>query len=55
MERDTIKCFFCGGKANIKEQDDLIIVSCPQCKRETELDEYQELFNQWIGDIRKEE
>jgi hypothetical protein len=52
MERDTIKCFFCGGKANIKEQDDLIIVSCPQCKRETVLDTYQEMFDVWLGDIR---
>jgi hypothetical protein len=55
MERDTIKCFFCGGKANIKEQGGLNVVSCPQCKRETELDIYQELFDVWMGDIRKEE
>ncbi len=54
MDHDTIKCFFCGGKANIKEQDDLKVVSCPKCKRETELDTYQDMFDQWIGDIRKE-
>jgi hypothetical protein len=52
MERDTIKCFFCGGKANIKEQDNHKVVSCPQCKRETELDEYQDIFDVWLGDIR---
>jgi hypothetical protein len=54
MDHDTIKCFFCGGKANIKEQGDLKVVSCPKCKRETELDTYQDMFDQWIGDIRKE-
>ena len=52
MEHDTIKCFFCGGKANIKEQDDLKIVVCPKCKRETELETYQDLLDVWMGDIR---
>ena len=52
MERDTIKCFFCGGRANIKEQDDLKIVVCPKCKRETEMDTYQDLLDVWMGDIR---
>jgi len=52
MAGDTIKCFFCGGKADIKEQDDQTVVICPQCKRETELDNYQELFDVWLGDIR---
>ena len=55
MDHDTIKCLFCGGKANINEQDDLKIVVCPKCKRETELDTYQDLFDTWMGDIRKEE
>ena len=55
MKVDTIKCFFCGGKANIKEKGDLKVVSCPQCKRETELDEYQDMFNIWLGDIRNKD
>jgi len=50
-----IVCIFCGGRANIKKQNDLKIVSCPRCKRETELDTYQDMFDKWIGDIRKEE
>ena len=52
MEDDTIKCFFCGGKAKIKEQNDLKIVVCPKCKRETELETYQDLLDVWMGDIR---
>ncbi len=52
VEIDTIKCFFCGGKADIKEQGDQTLVSCPQCKRETELVEYQDIFDIWMGDIR---
>ena len=55
MEHNTIKCFFCGGKANISEQDDLKIVVCPKCKRETELETYQELFDVWMGDIRNKD
>ena len=55
MEHDTIKCFFCGGKANINEQDDLKIVVCPKCKRETKLETYQELFDVWMGDIRNKD
>ena len=52
MEHETIKCFFCSGKANIKKQDDQKIVVCPKCKRETELETYQDLFDVWMGDIR---
>jgi hypothetical protein len=55
MEREKIICIFCGAIAKIKEQDDLIIVSCPQCKRETELDEYQGVFDKWLGDIRNKD
>ncbi|MFC1876375.1 hypothetical protein ACFL2E_03775 [Thermodesulfobacteriota bacterium] len=55
MEHDTIKCFFCGGKANIKKQDDLKIVVCPKCKRETEMDTYQDLLDVWMGDIRNKD
>jgi hypothetical protein len=55
MNRENIICIFCGSIAKIKEQDDLIIVSCSQCKRETELDTYQELFDVWMGDIRNKD
>jgi phage FluMu protein Com len=52
MDGETVKCFFCGGKADIKVQGDLKVVICPQCKRKTELDEYQDKFDVWLGDIR---
>ncbi len=52
MDHDTIKCFFCGAIAEVMEQGDLKVVSCPKCKRDTELDEYQDMFDVWLGDIR---
>ncbi len=55
MDRENIICIFCGAIAKIKEQGDQIIVSCPQCKRETELDEYQAIFDKWLGDIRNKD
>ncbi len=55
MGQDTIKCFFCGAKADIKEQDGQVFVACPQCKRETELDKYQDMFDVWLGDIRNKD
>jgi hypothetical protein len=55
MDRDGIVCIFCGGRADIKEQDNLKIVSCPKCKRETDLDTYQDMFDKWMGDIRDDE
>jgi len=45
MKREKIICIFCGKIAQIKEQDDLKIVLCPKCKRETELDTYQVIFD----------
>jgi hypothetical protein len=55
MEREEIKCFFCGGIARIMERDNLKIVICPQCKRETDLISYQDQFDDWLGDIRNED
>ena len=54
MERNQIVCIFCGGKANFEKRGNLKIIACPSCKRETEIDKYQEMFDQWIDDIRKE-
>jgi len=55
MDQRTIKCIYCGGIANIKEQNNLKIIACPTCKRETAAQTYQDLFDLWMGDIRDEE
>lgn len=55
MNPEKIICIFCGRIAEIKEQGDLKVVACPKCKRETELNEYQEIFDQWLGDIRNKQ
>ena len=49
-----IVCIFCGSFAFVTKQNDLKIVSCPHCGRDTELDTYQEMFGKWIDEIRKE-
>jgi len=54
MDRNQIICIFCCFKADIVRQDMLKVVRCKHCKRETELDTYQDMFEQWIDDIRKE-
>ena len=54
MARDSIICIFCGRIAKIMGQDDLGIVVCPKCKRVTELLTYQGIFDEWLGDVRKE-
>jgi transcription elongation factor Elf1 len=53
-ERKRIVCISCGGSADIKKQNNMKVVVCPQCERETELDTYQEMFDEWIDNIRKE-
>ncbi len=55
MERENFICIFCGRIAKIKTQGGQKIVVCPKCKRETELDEYQDIFDQWLGDIRNKD
>ena len=55
MEREKIICIFCGRIAKIKKQGGQKIVVCPKCKRETELDKYQDIFDQWLGDIRNKD
>jgi len=50
-----IRCIFCGNLASIRTQNNLKVVSCPSCKRETELDTYQDMFECWIDEIRQED
>ena len=53
MAAEKVICIFCGGMAVINKQKDPKVVSCPQCKRETDLDTYQDMFDKWLDDIRK--
>ena len=48
-------CIFCGGRAKLTRVNGLKVVSCPFCNRETELDTYQDMFDRWIDEIRKED
>jgi len=50
---DQIICIFCGNKADVAKRGQSTMVICGHCGRETEVDEYQEIFNKWLGDIRK--
>ena len=50
-----IVCIYCGSFANVRKEKDLKVVACPHCKRETELDTYQEMFGRWVDEIRKED
>jgi len=54
MDREKIICIFCGKQADIENQEDLTIVTCSHCKRETDLNKYENIFDQWLSDIRKE-
>ena len=51
---EKIICIFCGKKADVTKQGNLTMVKCKHCRRETELDEYQKIFDRWLGDIRKD-
>ena len=51
---EQIICIVCGQKADVVKRGQSTMVICRYCNRETEVDEYQEIFNQWLGDIRKE-
>jgi len=54
VEHDSIICIFCGKKADILNIENHATVKCSYCKRETELTNYLEIFDKWVGDIRKE-
>ena len=45
---EQIICIFCGKKADIIRQDNASMVVFGFCKRETELDEYKEMVDQWL-------
>ncbi len=53
MNPNLIICVFCGNQADFIKQGDSILVKCGHCDKETELDAYREMFNQWIDAKRK--
>ena len=55
MTTKKFRCIFCGSWASVKKQNRMKVVVCPSCKRETELDTYQDMFDRWVDQIRKEE
>jgi len=54
MGHDSIICIFCGKQADIKNEENQTMVRCSHCKRKTDLNNYQEMFDKWIGDIRQD-
>jgi transcription elongation factor Elf1 len=54
MNPNLIICVFCGKQADIVKYDDATLVKCGHCEKETELNTYKEMFNQWIDSKRKQ-
>lgn len=54
MRRNIIACIYCGSMADIITKGELRLFSCSHCKRETELGTYQETFDQWADDKRRD-
>lgn len=55
MTNKKIVCLFCGSFALIQKRNDLKVVVCSNCKRQTELDTYQDMFDRWVDEIRNED
>ena len=54
MKGKIIACIYCGNIADIIKKGELRLVSCSNCKRETELGTYQEIIDQWVDDKRRD-
>ena len=52
MKRKIIACLYCGDMADVISKGELRLVSCSNCKKETELGTYQEIFDKWVDDKR---
>ena len=52
---DQIICIYCGAKADIAKRNGKLVVFCRHCNRVTEGDTYKEMFDRWLGDVRKKE
>jgi hypothetical protein len=54
MARKIIACIHCGTMADIIEKGDLRFVCCSKCQKETELGTYQEIFDRYVDDKRRD-
>ena len=55
MVSEEIVCIFCGKRADIIDRKEEPVVLCRNCGRETDGYNYQIMFDQWLGDVRKRE
>ena len=52
---ESIICIFCGKKADTAKRNGKLVVFCRYCNRVTDGNTYQEMFDQWLGDVRERE
>jgi len=52
---DQIVCIFCGKRADTAKRNGKLVVFCQHCNRVTDGNTYQEMFDQWLGDVRERE
>jgi len=52
---EQIVCIFCGNKADTEKRNGKLVVFCRHCNRATDGNTYQEMFDQWLGDVRERE
>ena len=52
---EQIICIFCGKKADTAKRNGKLVVFCPHCIRVTDGNTYQEMFDQWLCDVRERE
>ena len=50
---DQIICVFCGKKAEIAKRNGKIVVFCRYCNKVTDGHTYQDMIDQWLGDVRE--
>ncbi len=55
MGTEQIGCIFFGDKADIAKRNGKLVVLCRRCNSVTASDTNQEMFDRWLGDVRKRE
>lgn len=52
---EQIVCIFCGNKADFAKRNGKLVVFCRHCNRVTEGNAYQEMYDQWLDEIKKKD